>query len=88
MSIQNDKTSQSYDDLIIPTEDQASTVLKRMQDQIEIYGAATVADFFDLLGVTATFEDATRGWKDLDGVQIRSVYAGYLIDLPRAINLR
>jgi hypothetical protein len=75
--------SSSYTDLVLPSRADADEVLERMYDLIDKYGKATVADLYELTGISSQFTDQKWGWEILDGNQIRRVPEGYLLDLPR-----
>ena len=45
-------------------------VLGHMKEIIETYGNVTVADFYDLVGLTPKFEDTKRGWTKLENVKV------------------
>jgi len=60
----------------------AEKTLSAMQDIIDSYGFATVADFKDLTGVQSTITDNRYGWTDLEGTTIKNILHGYRIDLP------
>jgi len=73
------------DDIILETRGEAEEVLSQLVDMIEDYGMVTVADFYDLVGITGNFTDNKYGWENLSRADIRRVRDGYLIDLPRPI---
>lgn len=45
-------------------------VLEHMKEIIETYGNVTVADFYDLVGLTPDSEDTKRGWTKLENVKV------------------
>ena len=53
-------------------------VLEHMKQLLEEYGNVTVADFYDLVGLTPNSEDTKRGWTKLENVKIEEYK--YLID--------
>ena len=46
-----------YDDIILDTRREAEDVLNRMDDLIDAYGMVSVADLYDLVGVTGNYTD-------------------------------
>jgi len=75
----------SYDDIILSTRGEAEDVLMSMEDLIDKYGLARVADFYDLVGVTGNYTDNNFGWTNLVSATIIRVRDGYIIKMPRAI---
>lgn len=74
----------SYDDIRIPTRAEAETVLDRLDEIIEMYDQASVADYYDLCGVTGQYTDQKYGWTNLRNAKIERVRDGYVIKLPPA----
>lgn len=73
-------------DIIFESRGEAEEVLSNLVDIVVDYGAATVADLYDLVGVTGSFTDNKYGWTDLGGVNVhRARGGGYIINLPRAM---
>lgn len=74
-----------YDDLIVDTYGEAIDILSRLDEAIESYGIATVADLYELAGITPDHTDNSYGWNNLasaDAVPVRG--GGYLLKLPKA----
>lgn len=78
----------SYDNVTVDSRDEAKEVLRRMDEALEEYGMVSVADFYDLVGVTGDYTDHNYGWLDLRGAGIRRTRDGYLFELPRVVPLR
>lgn len=72
-----------FDDIVIATRSEAEGVLDTMSGLLDQYKFVTVADFYDIVGVTSGYTDNKWGWKDIRGAGIRRVPNGYVIDLPR-----
>ena len=72
-----------YDDVIFETRDEAKEVLERMDELIDLYGVASIADFYDLAGITGNYTDNKYGWTDLASADVVRVRDGYTIKLPR-----
>lgn len=79
----------SYDDLIFSMRGDAELVLTRMYELLGTYRAVSIADMFDLAGVTSPngYTDNKYGWTDLSDARVIRVNGGYVIDLPRAQQL-
>lgn len=84
------KSSYSYDDIVFDNRGEAEEVLMKMEECISTYGMVSVADFYDLVGVTGSFTDQNYGWLNLHTatvVRLRIGESGYMIKLPRAVPL-
>lgn len=78
----------SYDDIILDSRGEAEEVLASMDDLIERYNIVSVADFYDLVGVTGNFTDNKYGWTDIRSAEVvRTRDGGYKIKMPRALPL-
>lgn len=77
----------SYDDIVYETRVEAKEVLDRMEELISKYGMATVADLYDLSGISCDYTDNKYGWINLRSADIIRVPDGYMIKLPRAAAL-
>lgn len=71
------------DDIILDTRREAMDVLNELDEMIHQYGQASIADFYDIVGVTAEWTDNKYGWTSLRDAGVRPVRDGFLIILPR-----
>lgn len=71
------------DDIIVDTRTEARNVLDELDYTIRKYGQASVADFYDIVGVTGDWTDNQYGWTNLRGATIKPVRDGFMIVLPR-----
>lgn len=76
-----------FQDVILSTRVEADSVIMKLNEFIEQFEQAKVADLFELLGVTSEWTDERFGWTDLSGARPRKVLEGYLLDLPNPIQL-
>ncbi len=76
-----------YDDIILDNRGEAEEVLIRMDELIDTYGLASVADLYDLVGKTCEYTDNNYGWNDIRSAAVVRVRDGYLLKLPRALPL-
>ena len=74
-----------YDDIILESRREAEDVLNRMDDLIDAYGMVSVADLYDLVGITGNYTDNKYGWTNLRNAEVRRTRDGYLIKLPKAL---
>lgn len=71
------------DDIIVDTRAEAHVVLDEMDSIIEKYGQASVADFYDVVGVTSDWTDNRYGWTSLRNASIKPVRDGFMLVMPR-----
>lgn len=74
-----------YDDIILDTRKEAEEVLDRMDDLIDTYGVVSVADLYDLVGISGNYTDNKYGWTNLRNADVQRVRDGYLLKLPKAL---
>ena len=71
------------DEIIVDTRVEARNALDELDYTIRKYGQASVADFYDIVGVTGDWTDNQYGWTSLRGATIKPVRDGFMIVLPR-----
>lgn len=77
-----------YDDIIFETRGDADLVLDQLESAIAKYEVASVADLYDLAGVTCRNYTANRyGWSDIQSAKVVRTSEGYVIRLPRAVQI-
>lgn len=82
------RSGYEYDDIIIDNRGEAEEVLDRMDELIATYGMVSVADYYDLVGVTGNYTDNKYGWTDIRSAYVvRAGREGYMIKLPKALPL-
>lgn len=74
-----------YDDLIFDNRGTAEEVLSRLDELVDTYGFATVADFYDLAGVSGSYTNNNYGWTDIRNASVVRVRDGYVIKFPKAL---
>lgn len=75
-------------DIILDDRGAAEEVLGNMIDYIKDYGAVSVADLYEMVGITGQFTDNAWGWFDLGTASVRRVREGYLLVLPKIQSLK
>lgn len=78
------KARLDFDDIIIDNYGEAVQVIDLLVEHTFRFGEVTVADLYDLVGISSDYPDRKYGWTDLSSAQPRRVRGGYLLDLPRA----
>lgn len=77
-----------YDNISIPTRQEAEEVIRQMDAIIEVYGMVSVADLYDLCGITDhNYMNAKYGWLNIRTAEAVRVRDGYVLKLPRALPL-
>ena len=84
-SVTRSRIGYDYDDIILDNRGEAEEVLSRMDELIDTYGLVSVADFYDLVGVTGNYTDNKYGWTDIRSASVIHVRDGYRIKLPKAL---
>lgn len=74
----------SYDDVILDSRAEAEEVIARLDELIDVYGMASVADLYDLVGINGQYTDNKYGWTDVRSATHVRVRDGYLLKMPRA----
>lgn len=81
------RASHDFDEIVLSTRVEAEEVLDCLIDAIDKYDVVSVADLYELVGITGSFTDDKWGWSNLAGSTVSHVRAGFLLNLPRPIAL-
>jgi len=76
-----------YGDVVLESRGEAEDVLSRMDELISSYGVVSVADLYDLCGITGNYTDNKYGWTDIRSAQPVRTPDGYMLKLPKALPL-
>lgn len=78
-----------YDDILLETRADAELVLDQLEAVINKYGVASVADLYDLAGITPPRGYTTNkyGWTDIRSAKVARTRDGYILELPRAVQI-
>ena len=77
----------NYQDVIFSSRGDAEEVLSQMIDAISTYNCVSVADFYDLVGMTSNYTDNKYGWYDMRSAYVQAVNGSYIIRLPKPVAL-
>lgn len=77
------RANHDFDEIILATRVEAEEVIDRLFDLVAKYDSASVADLYELVGVSGSYTDDKWGWVDIRGAGVTRVRNGYLLDLPR-----
>lgn len=81
------RAQHNFDEIILDQRNEAEEVIDRLFELVSKYGAATVADLYDLVGLSSTHTDHKWGWTDLHGAGVSRIRGGFLLDLPEPHSL-
>ena len=82
------RATYDYDDIVLETRGEADNVLDTLIDTLNEYGTVSVADLYDLVGITGDYTAHKYGWTDLRTAGVDRIRDGYVLKLPRAIALK
>lgn len=75
-------------ELVFESRRDTDKVLDELEGVINSYGVASVADFYDLAGeVCRTYSANVYGWTDIRTAKVVRVREGYIIQLPRTVQI-
>jgi hypothetical protein len=77
------RANHEFDEIILATRAEAEEVIERLFDLVEQYEVATVADLYELVGITGSYTDGKWGWDDMRGARVERRRDGYLLNLPK-----
>lgn len=81
------KETYDYNNIVLETRGDAEAVLMGMDDIIAKYETVSVADLYDLVGITGNYTDYKYGWSDIRSARVERVPNGYRIRMPKALPL-
>lgn len=79
------RSTHDFREIILESRGEAEEVLDTLSELIKDYDLATVADLYEMVNITGSFQDDKWGWTDIREAAIRRVREGYLLDLPRPV---
>lgn len=80
----NDQQRYNYDDILFETRGAAELVLGSLDEYIEKYGHASIADYYDAANISSRrYTDNNWGWTDLHCAEIVRIPEGYTIKFPK-----
>lgn len=78
-----------YDDIIFESRGDADLVLDQLEAAINQFGLASVLDLYDLAGITCptSYTADKYGWTDIRSAKVVRTRDGYVLELPRAVQI-
>lgn len=86
-STRHTRSGYNYDDIVLDNRGEAESVLSRMDELVATYGMVSVADMYDLVGITGNYTDNKYGWTDIRSADVVRIRDGYVIKMPKALPL-
>lgn len=77
------RVAHDFSDIVLTSRADAENVLDLLVESTLQYGEASVADFYELVGVPSQYTDNKFGWGELSEARVLQVRGGYILDLPR-----
>ena len=77
------RATHDFDEIILQSRIEAEETLEGLYNLLEKYNMATVADLYELVGISGKFTDEKYGWTDLRGTSVSRTSHGYLLNLPK-----
>jgi hypothetical protein len=71
-----------FDEIVLESRTEAEEVIDRLYEVISRYESATVADLYQLVGLSSSHTDYKWGWTDIRGAGVSRSRDGYVLDLP------
>lgn len=78
-----------YDDIVVNSRADAEAVIEQMDGIIDTYGMVSVADLYDLVGMSSNYTDNNYGWTNIRNAEpVRLRDGGWMIKMPKAIPIK
>lgn len=71
------------DTIIVSTLSEAHQVLDELANIISTYGQASVAEYYDIVGISSNWTDNRYGWTNIHSASIKPVRDGFELIMPR-----
>lgn len=71
-----------FDEIVLGSRAEAEEVIERMFDLLSRYGSASVADLYELCGLSTSHTDQKWGWTNLQGSGVVRTREGFLLNVP------
>lgn len=82
------RSGYGYDDIVLESRGEAEEVLTRMDELVDTYGVVSVADLYDLVGITCQYTDNNYGWTNIHNARVVRIRDGYVIKMPKALPIK
>lgn len=82
------RSGYSFDDIILESRGDAEQVISQMGDLIETYGIVSVADLYDLVGISCDYTGNKYGWTNIRNAEVVRVRDGWMLKMPKALPIK
>lgn len=86
-SRRRNRSGYDYDEIEFDYRGDAESVLDSMFELLDRYEVVSVGDYYDLAGKSGNYIDNKFGWTSLRNASVRRTRDGYIIELPRVVEL-
>ena len=76
------RSRHDFDEIVLESRVETEEVLDNLFQIVSQYGAVSVMDLYELVGLSSSHTDNKWGWTDLRGAGVTRVRGGFLLDLP------
>jgi hypothetical protein len=87
-STQTRTATNSYEDIVFDTRGEAEDVRSRLDEAIDTYGMVSVADMYDLAGISCDRTYYNYGWTNIRNAEIIKIRQGYLLKMPKVLPIK
>lgn len=82
------RTGYNYDDIVLESRGEAEEVIRQMMELVETYDVVSVADLYDLVGMSSQYTDNNYGWTNVRNAEVVRVRDGYMLKLPKVLPIK
>lgn len=77
------RSNYDYNDIVLENRGDAEEVLIKLDELIDVYGSASIADLYDMVGMSGSYTDNRYGWEKPGVGSVVRVRDGWLLKLPK-----
>lgn len=79
----NPRSAYDFSGIVYDSRADAENVLNALAERTMVYGMASVADLYELSGISSSYTDTDWGWAEVSGASVERVRDGYVINLRK-----
>lgn len=78
------RATHDFGEIILDSRGEAEQVIDALFEMVSQYSQATVADLYELVGISSAYTDNKYGWTNLQGAGVQHIRGGqFLLNLPK-----